>query len=616
MKDILKIVVSLVFLIILSLKAEEKEKTFDLGETVITATKTPHILEETTGIISVITKEEINSIKPFNISELIEKKCGIKINDYGWIGSSKSISLRGTASSQVLVLIDGIPINLPSLGTPDFNTIPIETIEKVEIVRGPFSSLYGANALGGVINIITKKPEEKFTIEGNFSYGRWDTTKNYINFGKQDERFGYFISFGNIYTDGFRENSKYKSLDIFSKFIFKTPNDADLTISGSWSSDNYRVPGSISWPTPYASQKTDNKLLDLTYNLHNDFIFKAYWTSHILNYKNEDPSWPTDDETTNDIFGIDFQKSFSLGERNLITFGGNYKYENVDVFDKINNQSRIGGERTRDNYGIFIQNETELEKFMLTIGLRWDDNSAYGSFLSPKISTLYKIKEKTNLRFSAGSSFRAPSFGDLYWYEDWGWGMGLFGNPDLKVEKGKTFDFGIEHLFNNNFLTRINVFYTKTKDLIKWTEVSNYRWEAKNIGRAEIKGAELEVLLKPYKFFEIGMNYTYTDGKNEILDKYLTYTPKNKISLILNYKNDKGFKWCTDLNFVDKVYTDENNTKTLDDYFVVNTTISKEIGKRYELFLKVNNLFDEKYQTIRDYPMPQRSVIGGVKIKF
>lgn len=616
MKDILKIVVSLVFLIILSLKAEEKEKTFDLGETVITATKTPHILEETTGTVNVITKEEINSIKPFNISELIEKKCGLKINDYGWIGSSKSISLRGTTSSQVLVLIDGIPINLPSVGTPDLNTIPIESIEKVEIVRGPFSSLYGANALGGVINIITKKPEEKFTIEGNFSYGRWDTTKNYINFGKQDERFGYFISFGNIYTDGFRENSKDKSLDIFSKFIFKTPNDADLTISGSFNSDNYRVPGPITWSTPYASQKTDNKLLDLTYNLHNDFIFKTYWNTNVLNYKNEDPFWPTDDETTNNIFGIDFQKSFSLGERNLITFGWNYKYENVDVFDKINNQSRIGRERTRDNYGIFIQNETELEKFMLTIGLRWDDNSAYGSFLSPKISTLYKIKEKTNLRFSAGSSFRAPSFDDLYWYEDWGWGMGLFGNPDLKVEKGKTFDFGIEHLFNDNFLTRINVFYTKTKDLIKWTEVSNWRWEAKNIGRAEIKGAELEILLKPYKFFEIGMNYTYTDGKNEKQDKYLTYTPKNKISLTLNYKNDKGFKWCTDLNFVDKVYTDENNTKTLDDYFVVNTTISKEIGERYELFLKVNNLLDEKYQTIKDYPMPKRSVIGGVKIKF
>lgn len=619
LRNILKFSLSILLLILIDLKGEneiEKEKEFDLGETIITATRTPHILEETPGIISVITEEEIKSVKPVEIKELIEKKSGIKIIQYGGLGSNISLNIRGTTSAQTLILIDGVPINLPSLGVADLNTIPVEIIEKIEIAKGPFSSLYGANALGGVINIITKKPKKEFSLDLSLSYGRWDTTDNYISFGKREDRFGYFFSFGNTYTDGFRENSKNKDINGFGKLIFDMPNGGEITISGIWYNQDYRVPGSITYPTPFASQKVENKYVDVSYNLQENFSIKTYWNSHFTNYKNEDILWPSDDDTENNIFGLEIQKNIIINEKNFLTFGADYKYENANVFDKINNQSKIGEERSRDNYGVFLQDEAIFRNFNLTYGFRWDYNSVYGSFFSPKISSLIKTNDKTNIRFSIGRSYRAPSINELYWYEDWGFGMGLFGNKDLKVEKGDTIDFGIEKILSDNFLSRVNLFYTKTKDLIKWVETAPWKWEAKNIDEAEIKGIETELVFKMNRNFEIGMNYTFTDGKNKKIDKYLTYTPKNKISLILNYKNDKGFKWYTDLNFVDKVYTDEDNTQSLDDYFVLNTTISKEIGGKYEVFLKGINLLDEKYQTVRDYPMPKRQIIGGVKIKF
>jgi outer membrane cobalamin receptor len=625
MKKLIKILLILcVSLSIISFSEEVKEKAFDLGEVEITATKTPHLLEETPGIVSVITKEEIETKKVINFEDLFEEIGGIKVNSYGWLGSLVNLSLRGSSDKQVLILIDGRPLNTPSLGSADLSILPLLNIDRVEIAKGPFSSLYGGNALGGVINIITKSPEEKFGLNYHISYGRFDTSILGLSFGEKKKNFGYLFEINKNYTDGFRENSESDYLGFSGKLFFNFTNNSEMSISAGYYNSDTNLPGSLTYPTPYASQKLEYRWIDLNYDFKGerfDLKTKFYFNYNTTIYKNDDPNWPSNDKTENAYPGINIQTNFYPNEFNIITTGIDYKTEKVNVIDRINNVSRIGEERKRDNIGIFLQDEITFGKLKILPGIRWDNNSDYESFLSPKIASLIKIGENTNLRLSFGRSFTPPSIDDLYWYEDWGWGMGLFGNPNLKPEKANSFDLGIEHIFGEKILSRINLFHTKTKDLISWVETSPYRWrwEAQNIDKSEINGIETEFLYNLNKNFSISLHYTYMDARDkgtQYNDKKLTYRPENKLSLGLNFKNEKGIKFNIDLNFVDDVYTDRENTKKLDDYTILNTTISKEFFKNSEFFIQIRNLLDEEYQIIRDYPMPGRIIMVGFKGKI
>ena len=619
MKKLIKI---LLILSIISFSEEVKEKAFDLGEVEITATKTPHLLEETPGIVSVITKEEIETKKVINFEDLFEEIGGIKVNSYGWLGSLVNLSLRGSSNKQVLILIDGRPLNIPSVGSADLSILPLLNIDRIEIAKGPFSSLYGGNALGGVINIITKRPEEKFGLNYHISYGRFDTSILGLSFGEKKKNFGYLFEINKNYTDGFRENSESDYLGFSGKLFFNFKNNSEMSISAGYYNSDTNLPGSLNWPTPYASQKTEYRWIDLNYDFKGerfDLKTKFYFNYNTTIYKNDDPIWPSNDKTENTYPGINIQTNFYPNEFNIITTGIDYKTEKVNVIDRINNVSRIGEERKRDNIGIFLQDEITFGKLKILPGIRWDNNSDYESFLSAKIASLIKIGENTNLRLSFGRSFTPPSIDDLYWYEDWGWGMGLFGNPNLKPEKANSFDLGIEHIFGEKLLSRINLFHTKTKDLISWVETSPYRWEAQNIDKSEINGIETEFLYNLNKNFSVSLHYTYMDARdkgNQYNDKKLTYRPENKLSFGLNFKNEKGIKFNIDLNFVDDVYTDRENTQKLDDYTILNTTISKEFFKNSEFFIQIRNLLDEEYQIQRDYPMPGRIIMVGFKGKI
>jgi len=599
---------------------EVKEKAFDLGEVEITATKTPHLLEETPGIVSVITKEEIETKKPINLEDLFEEIGGIKVNSYGWLGALTTLSLRGSTDKQVLILIDGRPLNTPTLGSVDLSILPLLNIDRVEIAKGPFSSLYGGNALGGVINIITKRPEEKFGLNYYISYGKFDTSILGLSFGEKKKNFGYLFEINKNYTDGFRENSESDYLGFSGKLFFNFTNNSEMSISaGDYNSDT-NLPGSLTYPTPYASQKMEYRWADLNYDFKGerfDLKTKLYFNYNTIIYKNDDPIWPSNDKTEETYPGIDIQTNFYPNEFNIITTGIDYKTEEANVIDRINNVSRFGGERKRDNTGIFLQDEITFGKVKILPGIRWDNNSDYGSFLSPKIASLIKIGENTNLRLSYGRSFRPPTIDDLYWYEDWGWG-GFFGNPNLKPEEADSFDLGIEHIFGEKLLSRINFFHTKTKDLIAWVETGP-KWEAQNIDKAEINGIETEFLYNLNKNFSVPLHYTYMDARDkgtQYNDKKLPYRPENKLSLGLNFKSEKGIKFNIDLNFVDDVYTDRNNTQKLDDYTILNTTFSKEFFKNSEFFIQIRNLFDEEYQIIRDFPMPGRIIMVGLKGKI
>jgi len=606
-----------------------EEESFDLGEVVVTATKTPHLLKDVPGSVTVITKEEIEESGAVDLGEALEKVGGIKIRDYGSMGAATDITIRGSTPSQVLVLIDGRPTALPSLGTTDLTLYPVDNIERIEVVRGPFSSLYGADALGGVVNIITKDAPEKPTTEFDLSYGTFNTQIYQMSYGAKKGKFGYFITGGKNSSDGDRKNSGCDGKHLATKLSYDISEDAKLSLSLGYLYQSLDVPGSLSWPSPNAHQNDEKDWADLTYNLKlgesSDIMAKLFFNRHWLEYKNPHIFFPSDSETKVNQVGLELQQNLSLNEMNLLTYGVAHKRDEVEVDDKIKDTSMIGGGKELSTTGIYLQDEINFEALPLTLvpGLRYDAPSAYEKRVSPKMSALYKLREKTSIRASVGQAYRAPTVDDLYWYEDWGWGMGCFGNPDLKPEKSTSWDLGVEHQFNGKVLARTTYFRSEVKDLITWAEdpVGSWHYVATNVDKALIQGVEAESKFQFSPEIFASLSYTYTDARNKgetYYDKYLRYQPKDKVDCTIGYENKNGFKAGIGVEYIGSTYSDQDNTETrkLNEYTLLSARVSKTIGKYAEVYLVGKNLTDEEYQVYRDYPMPGMSVTGGIKVKF
>jgi len=585
---------------------------FDLGEVVITATKVPQLLKDVPGSVTVITSEEIESSKAKNVGELLDKVAGIEVRGYGYNGVS-TIILRGSSADQVLVMVDSRPVNLASSGDIDLSGFPLSNVERIEIVRGPFSALYGPGALGGVVNIITKTPPETGATWASLSYGSFNTSVFNLIYGRDKERFGYLFTAEKGYSDGNRENSWKDYFALSGKLVWSP----SLVFSGGYFKDKKGTPGSLTWPTPDATQEDDKSWFDLTCKWNwrgSDFFLKSFLSQDKIVYEN--PDWAQKDTTENKTYGVSFQHAIPFGSRHNFIWGVDWREDEVDV-RSADGTSRIGGKRKTNSSALYLQDEVSLfPDSMLVLGARYDNHSVYGSQLSPRVSFLYHLGEFTSIRSSWGRAFRPPTIDDLYWQEDWGGGMGLFGNPDLVPEKSSEYEVGIEHIFTPEVLGRITFFSSYIDDLISWVEVSPWRWEAQNVDKASIKGLEGEIRWKPLKKLSLSLNYTYLEARDEkeFKGNFLPYRPQNKLFLALDYKMRHNFQIHLEGEIVGERYADRENTEKLPPYSLLGMRLSFKPSRKYEIFIKGDNLLDEEYEDVKGYPMPGRVIKGGVEI--
>ncbi|PIU67923.1 MAG: hypothetical protein COS84_02750 [Armatimonadetes bacterium CG07_land_8_20_14_0_80_40_9] len=610
------------FLTSKELKAEEgsEQEVFDLGEIIITATKTPHLLKDVPISTTVINREEIEDSGAYNVGEALKGVAGAKVNIYGAMGSATSLSLRGSSSTQVLVLVDGRVVNLPSLGMADLSMYPIDNVERIEVVRGPASALYGANALGGVVNIVTRDIPKKPVGEVTISSGAFSTQLYQLSVGEKRGDFGYFLTSSKNKSDGDRENSQCDGYNFTGKLSYDLGEVSNLTFSTGYSQQDKGVPGSTSWLLPNANQDNKKRWFDLTYKsglgeregVTSKLFFNRDWQEY------EDPdAWggPQDDINKNYQWGGDLQQNLTLGETNLLTWGISWERDTVDI-------KKVGGKRKITTEAIYLQDEvTPSELLTLILGVRYDHHSVYGSEVNPRLSALYRWKEKTSLRVSVGRAFRAPTVNDLYWYEDWGWGTGCFGNSDLNPEKSWGYEAGIEHQFSPKLLGRVSLFRSKVDKLITWVETPPDSWHyvATNIDKARLQGVEAEARAQFTPQISGDLTYTYLDARDKgdtYHNKYLIYRPKSKLSLGLVYQSSSGLKVNVGGEYTDSVFSDRANTTKMNSFFLLSARISKTIEKNKELFLEGKNLLDKEYQLYKNYPMPGASISGGVKVGF
>lgn len=566
------------------------QEEIDIGEIVVTATKTEKPVKETPQTVAVITKEDIEKLENKNLGDVLRDVSGVNIKSNGALGALSTLTIRGLTERQILVLLDGVPIKNKQSSWVDLSDFSLQNVEKIEILKGAASSLYGADALGGVVNIITKKPQ-KIT-EFKISTGANNTRKYAGIYGIKIKKFGSLISFERQESDGIRENSDYKADSLNIKLDYR---DNYILIYNKYKGEK-GVPGSLSSPSKFARQWDDNEYYSLMlrkkFSENQELNLKLYKEKTNLKYFNGS----TTDRHKNITDGLELQDNFRLNSKNLIVAG-------CELQNFKNDSTQTGNHKLKNSaYYLQLENKN-LKNTIVNLGIRQDDHKTYGKKSSPRLSLVYNLDEKTICRFVFGKAFASPTFNDLYWPAS----VWAEGNPNLKPEKGENFEFATEYR-EEGLLVKISFFKNDVEDLINWVPFPDGKWRPSNVDKAEITGSEIELLNKINKNISANFNLTLLDAVDTKNDRKLVYRPDVRFNYGLRYTDNK-INFAIQGRYTDKrVYKYDWMTgapKYLPSYTVYDAKLSRDFD-RFNFSISVKNIFDKKYQETYDYPMPGR----------
>lgn len=632
-----KLPISIITSILLFSQLNAIEK---LDDVVITA-KSQTSSIDTAGSYTIISQEEIKQTNANSIAEVLQGYAGIStgVNSGSQYGRS-SINLRGMDSKHSLILIDGRRISASDalIGMSDFayNWIPLNAIEKIEVVKGPMSSLYGSSAIGGVINIITKKPTDEIKGEFNAKYGfssaeGGDEQEYSIRLGgKITDKLSATFSGQIIDTEPTKESSNAtlakmegrNSVNGALNLWYDIDNTQQITISsmkGNEKRDNIKYDEYYDIDKSQDAIGYEKRFGDVKMNL------KYYISS--LDAHSDDSSLlythKMDDEVANAEFAL------SAFAKNYIVFGAERRVEKYHkAYD---NTPAKDFKDERDYTSLYLQDEIEItDKTLLTLGVRYDKHEKFGAEVSPKAYLVYKLDEANRLKGGYGHGFNAPSLtqnSDAYvlsypirttppmlFYR-------FHGNSNLKPEVSDSFEIGYEYQ-KNQMIFKTTAFYTKISDLITYkdngTTVSGpITYQEKlysNVNEATVYGLEAEYEKERLlSNLDIYIGYSYLHTKDESTGEELLLRPSHKVNLKLTTQLPYDIKSTLRVDYIGEQY---NGDKDIGAYATAGLQFSKEMFKNLTLYAGVENLTDKELNDDYDFALKRRLVYGRLNYKF
>lgn len=600
--------------------AQAEEKPAQLNELVVTANRYATNKQEVGSSITVITAEELKQQQKQTVYDALRMVPGVDVARMGGSGSLTSVFMRGSNSDHTLVLLDGVELNSPSSfnGGFDFAHLNLDNIERIEVLRGPQSTLYGSQAMGGVINIITKKGGDKLsgylTAEGGSHYtaketagisGGYKRAHYALNVSRQDTK---GISAANR-KNGNTETDPYQNTTVSTRLGIAPLDNLDFDLSLRYSRSRTDLDGSD--PATWAFgdlrgyySKTEQLYLRSEGNLS---LFDNLWEQKLgisYNDTSTDDSEPSPTHYQGNVIKLDWQHVFHLHKTNDFTFG----MERKDEYAKYNSMD----EKHTGTTSFYFQDQVKLfDRWFTTLGVRVDDHERFGTKATYRFATSYLIKETdTRLKGSYGTGFKAPTVAQLY-HPTWG------GNKDLKPEKSNGWDVGFEqYLLDKKLMLEASYFENSFSNLI----VSDTNtWQLSNIDKAKTKGVELATTIRPLDTLSLRLGYTYLKAKDRTKDEQLLRRPKNKLSADVNYSFIEKANLNLGLVYVGSRYDVDNFTyarRKMGSYMTMNLTASYDICKNFQIFGRAENLLNRKYEEISDYGTSGIAGYGGVKFSF
>ncbi|MBN2057756.1 MAG: TonB-dependent receptor [Candidatus Saganbacteria bacterium] len=584
-------------------------------EVVVTALRIPRLRSSVPWNTRVITRQEIENSSAKKLGDIIRTVPGLSVKANGGLSSQISTRLRGSNSQQVLVLLNGHRINSPSLGLFDLGDILLTDVEKIEVVKGPLSPAYGADAVGGVINVITRAESESPQLKAVMAYGE-SNTRHYSVSGSGQH---YFFSLASLRSNGFRANSDYQAED-YNVRLTGGLGTARVEAGLKRYKAEKGSPGSLDFSTPQARQTDDNDFYDLLYAL-DELGLKMTLSQAVLDQRYENPTWGQLSTHRTVSTSYDLQQVISWFPSQTWLLGLEMRSDQ--------SESTNSGTHDLENKAVFLQDEIEASSGLkLVLGGREDISSVYGGHFSPRLGCVWRPWLDTIVRASWGSSFKAPTIDDLFWTRttEPGWPSGIVtteGNPALLPETSDSLDLSLEKRLDFATTARLSLFKSRINDMIRWSNTSTSTrdsyWTPRNISDAAIEGIEFELSRQINDSLKGFVNLTYELAKDEATGNFLDYAPQNQYNAGLTYDDRTGLTSDIKVKYVGERFADQANTIKLEAYSEVDLTMTKKFGS---LIVKgeIENLFDaayaESYGFTDIYPMPGRRYNIGVSIEL
>jgi vitamin B12 transporter len=590
------------------------EMFYDQDDIVVTPTRYPKSISRVAEDVSIITAADIKEVNAHTVTDVLLYVTGVQVAVRGGPGSYENVFIQGSAERHVLVMIDGVSQNGLAEGFADIGAIPVQNIERIEIVKGPASSVWGSS-LGGVINIITKSPDDTHKFGGTVSgsIGSRNTGDYRGEISGEVGRLGYYLSGGGLLSDGLTTHNSFNGGNMYTRLQLAATDRADLTFTFGYNSGFRRVGNN---PDLNVSQDEDFanlfSTISLDWLLINDLsldlsLHAARREANMITYQLSTGLKQSDYDISDTVFGGNAKLTWTEKHHQMLA--------GVD-FDlgELDGDIYTDGKQRLDKWAVFVNDTLTFGDFSLTPGLRYDYTSNSGDFWSPSLGATYTIAGNTILRADVARGFTSPPLSFTSSNH-----LNYIKNPDLKPETVWSYAAGFETTALRYLWLKTMFFRHDMNDVLTEEAPSGRKpFTYVNKGKQRRQGVEAEIKTMPLYNTSLMAGYAYVEAKDRSTGGEITATPKYTFDVGIQYDDKKSFqatlkghyiRWrippneqgkfnamTWDLNLSKKVFTHENRT----------------IG----LFFTANNIFNSAQFPIIYTRNPGRWFEGGVRFDF
>ncbi|NQY97254.1 MAG: TonB-dependent receptor [Henriciella sp.] len=558
--------------------------------------------------VSIITADDIDQLGVDFVLDAIAAAPGVTINQNGAFGGSASVRIRGASSEQTLVLIDGIPVNDPSSPGGGFNFARVDTenVERIEILKGPQSTLWGTDAIGGVVSITTKRPEDGFGGTAFAEYGSFNTFRGGASVENGSEAGDFRLAVTATDSDGISkadenngntEDDPYDALTVSAKGGLNLGGDARLSADILWTDAESAFDGFVSGaPQSVGDLPNVSETEEVSGNVSlTGMLFGGSLDNLLLvgiseidrqNFSNGAPSFGAAGDRT--IYR--YQGTLDVNDANTLAFGAEREETEFD-----------GNETTIDGlFGLYELKATDA--LTLTAGIRVDDHNSFGTETTGRAAAAYNPNPQWTFRASWGQGFKAPTLFQLS-------GGGFAApNPNLQPETSEAFDVGIDWRSQDGRLAAsVTVFDTDIENLISFASTGYF-----NEAMVESTGIELTGRAELTEWASVDIGYAYIDAA-DTNGNPLRRQPEHSGDIRLSLDPDGPFSGVVLVRYNGE---EPDGSNVVDSWTRVDLSGSYDLKENVELFGRVENLFDEQYQQIRGYGTPGLSGSVGIRLRY
>ena len=554
---------------------------FPLDPIVVTASRSEQNIKDVPLRIAVIDQKTIEANPILNVSELLQYDPSVYIKQSGGFGQVSEIRLRGTNAVHTLVLKDGARLNSQNNYGPLYPSFLDTTdVQQVEILKGPASVQYGSDAIGGVVQLLSKKPE-KTGAEFTGIYGENKTYKSIIKANLVADNGLYAqISGQRLETDGTQiyknqptnQKGSFDQKGYNAKVGYSKENmiDASLSISENKGTSIF----SLKHDTTKSPREFENQIINakISYNILPNLVVSSHYAN--VQDKQNVIDYADHYDTKNNEADLNLRWNFTSNQNILVgtTYNdANYKTSTIS-----------NGDKSIESIGYYLQHQFRSDSFDTQLGLRLEDNERYGSHTVGQGAIRYHIAPNASIYTNIGTAFRAPSLNELY--TQWG------GNENLTPEKSTSYELGFDYDITDHLSSNFSIYQTKIKDLISYSGTQN-----KNIASAKINGGEATLKWSKDQLF-VSTNYAYVNTKNEQNGYELAYRPKQTLTLNAGIENEQ-YGVSASLISRSKSYTNNTNSEQIAGYATVDLNAYWNVSPQIKLFTNIQNIGDVEYKT-------------------